>query len=256
MELGGLGATLLAAGTMERALERIGAPMARHCTHERMTIEARADCLSLRDVWAHRFDPETLHCVQLYTPGIVGAVCAATGAEPPLFRRIALAPHPERGFGHLRAQNGGIVFAATEGARVIDVPWRVARASFRMVRCDASPEEPSRPLREGQSFATSVQRAIVSLLCGDALTVGRVAAASGMTVRTFQRRLKDDGTSFSEVVQDARRAEALALVADSDMPLGEIAGRVGFSNASALTRAVRRCTGASPQALRSKAARC
>jgi AraC-like DNA-binding protein len=251
MELGGLGAQLLSVGTLERALRQIEAPMVRHCTHERIAVEARADGVRIHDVWTHRFDPETLHCVQLYTAGIVGAVCTATGAEPPLFSRIALTPHPELGFRHLQPWIGEIVAEATDAALVIDVPWTVARAPFRAVARDAEAPRSWRPLREGQSFATSVQRAIAGMLGGQALTVERVAAASGMTVRTFQRRLMEEGTTFSAAIEAARRAEALALIMGNDMPLDEIAGRLGYANASALTRAVRRWTGAPPRALRS-----
>jgi AraC-like DNA-binding protein len=251
MELGGLGAQVISAGTLERALRQIEAPMARHCTHERITVEARADSVRIHDVWAHRFDPETLHCVQLYTAGIVGAVCTATGVEPPLFSRIALTPHPELGFRHLQPWLGEIVTAATDAALVIDVPWTVARAPFRAVGRDAQAPQSWRPLREGQSFATSVQRAITGMLGGEALTAERVAAASGMTLRTFQRRLAEEATTFSDAVEAARRAEALVLLTGSDMPLAEIAGRLGYANASALTRAVRRWTGAPPRALRS-----
>jgi AraC-like DNA-binding protein len=78
-----------------------------------------------------------------------------------------------------------------------------------------------------------------------------VAVASGMTLRTFQRRLAEEATTFSDAVEAARRAEALVLLTGSDMPLAEIAGRLGYANASALTRAVRRWTGAPPRALRS-----
>jgi AraC-like DNA-binding protein len=127
----------------------------------------------------------------------------------------------------------------------------VARTPFRPVGGDAEAPRSWRPLREGQSFATSVQRAIAGMLGGQALTVERVAAASGMTVRTFQRRLMEEGTTFSAAIEAARRAEALALIMGNDMPLAEIAGRLGYANASALTRAVRRWTGAPPRALRS-----
>jgi AraC-like DNA-binding protein len=250
MELGGLGAQLLSAGTLERALRQIEAPMARHCTHERITVEVRAASVRIHDVWAHRFDPETLHCVQLYTAGIVGAVCKATGAGPPLFSGIALTPHPELGFRHLQPWIGEMVAEATDAALVIDVPWTVARAPFRAVGRDAQAPRSWRPLREGQTFATSVQRAITGMLGGKALTADRVAAASGMTLRTFQRRLAEGGTTFSDAVEAARRTEALVLVTGSNMALAEIAGRLGYANASALTRAVRRWTGAPPRALR------
>lgn len=255
LEIGGLGKQLLAAGALDRALQQIDGAMARHCTHETITVVASDAGMTLRDAWALSFDPETLHCVHAYTAGIVGAFCAATVAPPPLFSKIALTPHPERGLEHLRPWLDGVVVAGADAALAIDIPWAVVRAPFRTVGRDAGAPQIWRPLREGQSFSTSVERVIIGMM-GDIMGGGvpgvdRVAAASGMSVRTFQRRLIAEGSTFSAAVDAARRAEALALITGTDMPMAEIAARLGYANASALTRAVRRWTGASPRSLRS-----
>lgn len=140
---------------------------------------------------------------------------------------------------------------AADATLVIDIPWLVARAQFSTLERDAQAPLIWRSLREDQTFASSVQRAVAGMMGGEALTIDRVAAASGMTVRTFQRRLDEDGATFSEAVDAARRCEALALIAGTDLPFTEVASRLGFANASAFTRAVRRWTGASPRTLRS-----
>ena len=42
-----------------------------------------------------------------------------------------------------------------------------------------------------------------------ALNMKRVVAAAGMSSRTFQRQLKEEGASFSDLLADVRRSETL-----------------------------------------------
>jgi AraC-like DNA-binding protein len=71
-----------------------------------------------------------------------------------------------------------------------------------------------------------------------------------MSVRTLQRRLEDEGTSFGALADAARREAAEALIGDPDVPLAEVAFRAGFSDFGTFSRAFRRWTGKSPGAAR------
>lgn len=73
-----------------------------------------------------------------------------------------------------------------------------------------------------------------------------VAAALHMSARTLQRRLADESTSFSGVLDATREAMARALLSDPDLPLAEIAYRVGFADLAAFSRAFKRWTGTPP----------
>jgi len=66
-----------------------------------------------------------------------------------------------------------------------------------------------------------------------------VAAALRLSPRTLQRRLQQEGTSFDELVDGARRAQARSLE-QLGTPAKEIAFRLGFQDPSALSRARRR----------------
>jgi len=66
-----------------------------------------------------------------------------------------------------------------------------------------------------------------------------VASALRVSSRTLQRRLQQEGTSFDQLVDDARRAQALTLE-QLGTPAKEIAFRLGFQDPSALSRARRR----------------
>ena len=68
--------------------------------------------------------------------------------------------------------------------------------------------------------------------------------------RTLQRQLAAEGATFGDLVDRERRAEVERLLRDTDMPLGQLSGTVGFSEQSVLSRACRRWFGASPTQLR------
>lgn len=81
--------------------------------------------------------------------------------------------------------------------------------------------------------------------------IGDVARALGASERTLQRRLALAGTTFSEVLDDVRRALVLKGLARGE-PLEALASRAAFSGYSALYRAVKRWTGSPPSALRGR----
>lgn len=92
-------------------------------------------------------------------------------------------------------------------------------------------------------------RAVAERLRGEVPTIQEIAAALAVGVRTLQRRLGDEGTRFSDVLDEARHALALQHLA-TDAAVAEVGFLLGFSEPSAFTRAFRRWTGMSPTAYR------
>lgn len=76
-----------------------------------------------------------------------------------------------------------------------------------------------------------------------------LAARLGTSGRTLKRKLADEGTSYSDLVDGVLKARALALLR-SDLTVDEIAFRLGYSDAANFTRAFRRWTGKTPGAFR------
>lgn len=101
---------------------------------------------------------------------------------------------------------------------------------------------------------STVERALRARL-RDALAQGRADAARmavllGVSERTLQRRLSELGRSFSDVIEEFRREEAVRLLARPDMPLVDVAGRLGYAEQTSFTRAFRRWMGTTPGAWR------
>jgi AraC-like DNA-binding protein len=72
-------------------------------------------------------------------------------------------------------------------------------------------------------------------------------------MRTLQRRLRDEGTSYRQVVDELRRDIALSRLAKTDAPIEEITYLIGFSELSPFYRAFRRWTGKTPVEYRTAA---
>jgi AraC-like DNA-binding protein len=69
----------------------------------------------------------------------------------------------------------------------------------------------------------------------DRPSLADVAAHMGISIRTLQRRLIQEGTSFREVLDGTRRALASRLL-DDRMPVKQIADRLGFAEVRSFYR--------------------
>ena len=76
------------------------------------------------------------------------------------------------------------------------------------------------------------------------------AALLGLNPRTLQRRLASAGASFDEIREDVYRTAAMHYLCETQMPLGQVAAALGYSEQSAFTRACRRWFGATPSTVR------
>ncbi len=107
----------------------------------------------------------------------------------------------------------------------------------------------------GSAWTPRVRGVLVQLLGTAAPEIEAVARVLGLHPRTLQRRLAEEGTTFGAVLDETRRSAALRWLTTTDVPLSQIAGLVGLSESSALTRCARRWWGAPPRDVRRGAAR-
>jgi AraC-like DNA-binding protein len=251
-ELGVIGRVALGSGSVREALTRVQAALRCHVTHALLTAAPAPGGLLLREAWIMRLDQATRHIVQQYAAALFQALCQHSGAPLPLFGRVALAPHPVHGVAHLRPWFGDAVEPSPDGALELFIPAHVADRPL----CCGRPGGPAPvaeaamvPLCGAGGLAASARVVVGAMLAEGVPTVGRLAAAAGTSVRTLQRRLAAEGTTFAQLLEAVRRDRALEGLAEGDRTASAIATGLGYGQQSSLTRAVRRWTGTPPRSI-------
>ena len=77
-----------------------------------------------------------------------------------------------------------------------------------------------------------------------------IAKALHLSSRSLQRKLKEEGTTYKQLLEDTRRELAAQYVKESELSVGEITFLLGFSEPANFSRAFKRWTGVSPSAYR------
>lgn len=102
----------------------------------------------------------------------------------------------------------------------------------------------------GSDFAGSLKELLKSYLSSGYPDLWLAARVTGVSPRTLQRKLAEQGKNYSDVVAAARLELAQAMLADPCQKIIEIALAVGYDDPSHFTRAFRRTCGLTPREYR------
>lgn len=251
-----VGRVALGATTPAEALARISFALPYFCSHELLSLEAEEDRVLVRHAYGASFDGETLHLMSQYALAVLDRICAMSGAAAPRIAHAELPAHPEFDVAHLEAWFGVGTLAGTD-TRTLTAILRKSVAERRYPRYsrDRSNElkrSGLEHLRNDGGFSESV-RTLLSAMLEDEETVpslARIAEASGMSSRTFQRRLNEENRTFKGLLDEVRQERARRLVAYGEEPISRVASRLGYSRPTSLNRSMMRWTGRNPTAFR------
>lgn len=97
--------------------------------------------------------------------------------------------------------------------------------------------------------ADLAQRVRAALTLGAAGYPGLAQVSSQLAVsdRTLKRHLRQLGTSFRRLLDEARLRDALRLLQNPDLEIRQIAAVLGYQDPPSFIRAFRRWTGRTPQ---------
>jgi AraC-like DNA-binding protein len=201
--------------------------------------------------------PPTRHIAEFNAASIVGLARFIIGVrewapEEVSFEHAA----PTRLVEHRRAFGVTPIFGAPETC------LRLAAASLEL------PVRPTSPSKLGvylEGYAKKVLarlpdvpgdvkgqvlRGVVAALPSGHFSIEELAAKQDLTPRTLWRRLADLGTSFAELVDEARLRAAERYLADDVLPLAEVSFLLGFEDVAAFQKAFRAWSGKTPGAWR------
>jgi AraC-like DNA-binding protein len=252
-----LGKVALGTRTPGEALARVVAALPYYCSHEQVSFERKAGQYVVREFFACRFDAETKHTLLQYATAMIDRILGMGGAPSPRLAKIEIPPHPTHKVEHLRRWFGDRVIEAESRGITLLIEDRVMERAFGKVardRLNPRALDSGASLRGGETFSDSVKAFINLMMENDeALNMNRVVAAAGMSSRTFQRQLKEEGASFSDLLADVRRSETLKRLKARNVTIAAIATDLGYFDQATFTRAFRRWTGVSPSRFRATA---
>lgn len=144
-----------------------------------------------------------------------------------------------------RGTHASITFKATDALRPFltanEGMWRVFEPDLRRRLSE---------LDMTASTAERVRAVLLELLPSNAATIERAAERLGMSKRTLQRRLEDEGDNFRALVNATRESLARHYLGNTSMSSGEIAFLLGFEDPNSFYRAFQDWTGQTPDSAR------
>lgn len=108
--------------------------------------------------------------------------------------------------------------------------------------------------RRHEERLTEEVRALLIANPGQFPDIEWVAAKLRLSVRTLRRRLSEENSSYQAILDEVRFGIAREYLAETELPLYEIATLLGFSEPGNFTHAFKRWSGVAPNAFRKRAA--
>ena len=103
---------------------------------------------------------------------------------------------------------------------------------------------------ERSGISMRAKAAVIEQLPAGTASTASIARALNMSQRTLQRRLRAEGTSYKELLDNTRRELAAQYIRSSRYTINEITYLLGFSDVSNFSRAFKRWEGVSPSSFR------
>lgn len=246
---GAVGLMLLSSDTLRVAVDRLTRYQRWWNEGERYEVEERRGRLTIRYLPWGPFRPAHVQVAEKVAGQLLFGARFANGGS--LDARVHFA-HPARpGSGEVgRLLACEPLFGSPSNeivlpSAVLDAKLPTADAAlFRVL--DRHLAERIRNTTPESLFADQVRSAVSDYLHRERLTIGTIAKIVRCSERTLQRRLRAEGTTFRELVDEVRNSRAVALL-QRGASIAEICLLLGYAEETTFYRAFKRWTGATPE---------
>ncbi|HEV7376602.1 MAG TPA: AraC family transcriptional regulator [Pyrinomonadaceae bacterium] len=143
-----------------------------------------------------------------------------------------------------------VVFESDKNALLTDDAWlthrnpHASRYVFGILSAHA--EELLKSLESSKTTRGRVESLLMPILHTGQASVDVIAGKLGLSRQTLFRKLKVEGVTFEQVLDELRHKLALHYLSGKKVTVNETAYLVGFSESAAFSRAFKRWTGSSP----------
>lgn len=219
-----------------------------------LTVDAGANALRLTYRWAedasrlpaYLYSVEAMFVTKLARLGTRHRVVPAEVVVPQLTDHLA----PVEAFLGAALTRGRIcrvTFSEADARRPFltanGAMWNIFEPELRQRLADLSGDA---------TFTERTRSVLLEALPGGQLAMHQVARRLAVSTRTLQRRLRDEDTSFKDLVQETRHSLALHYLRQTQLTSTEIAYLLGFEEPTSFFRAFQRWTGCTPETVRQR----
>ena len=105
-------------------------------------------------------------------------------------------------------------------------------------------------LQKQKGFGQTVKNTIINLIQPQFPSIKQVALNLNMSVRSLQRKLKQDALTYKDIMDELKQQFACDYLKNKHLIIKEIAFLLDYSDASSFTRSFKRWTGTKPEKYR------
>ncbi|MFK7800137.1 MAG: AraC family transcriptional regulator ligand-binding domain-containing protein [Anaerolineae bacterium] len=148
----------------------------------------------------------------------------------------------------IKSTFNGVTFSSQDAERPFlsanDAMWSIFEPELNQRMKD---------LDQNATYTEKVQACLMEMLAGGQYNVNDVASHLAVSRRTLQRHLRNEGTSFQEILDRLREELARHYLTKSEYSSGQIAFLLGYEEPNSFFRAFRSWTGQTPEIIRASA---
>jgi AraC-like DNA-binding protein len=249
--IGILAYVMMHSPTVRRALEHLCRYQDIVCSGVQTTLHHSGDWAIVRLTLTSSDIIYPAHALNSELAMYLSALRALTGRTVPLHAVQLGYPEPadtrehERIFAPARLTFGTAETQMVFDRSFLDVPILNANPGlFPLFEQHA--EAMLRTLRQPASFSSRVKAEIVQLLKGEEPTLATIADRLALGIRTLQGRLREEGVSYQQLLDEVRRELAETHLRQPHLSTTDIAYLLGYSEPSVFFRSFKKWTGQTP----------
>ena len=234
--------------SFRHAIERIARYKQLTCP-EKISLVERGNESALHFIWllAHEHEPALL--VDVCFAWILSIARRGTG-RPICPKRVEFERPETHGAIYEKHFQCPVNFSATRNILVfnkadMDAAFLTYNAELLAIVAPQLEAELKQQLAE-RSLREQVKGTLKRLLAGERPAIEHVARELRLSKRTLQRRLTEDGITFQQLMEEARRELAQHYLLHSSLELNETAYLLGYEDANSFFRAFHEWEGKSP----------
>ncbi|HEY5823508.1 MAG TPA: AraC family transcriptional regulator ligand-binding domain-containing protein [Cyclobacteriaceae bacterium] len=242
--LGMIGYLMQSSSTLREAVITFAKFNALHSTMLKYVIEESDEkaCIQFEaaPVWQHQYPESVRQSIELAMSGLLKIFSILSGRK--IFPAKVELSYPGRALKEYeRIFQSAIEFNSNKSALIFrkrDLFTNVISHDRSLFVCfNELLDQKLKSLKGDEKFSDHIRQLIITDFKGAIPSIENIATHLNLTSRSFQRKLKEEGTSYRELVSLFKKELAQAIMSKEKFRISEVADLLGYSDSSAFRKA-------------------